>query len=124
MIGAIVVAVILYGGIGVVLLAGCWRWIRDPDRASPFSDLSLIGFAIGNVSVLLAISSILYARAIGGFRHYDPRLLKIYYSGLLISLIGLLVGLLGRGQLSRLRNFSPILSGVMLLFWFLQASTE
>lgn len=124
MIGTIIVAVALCGGICIVLLVSWSKGIRDPNRTNPLSDLSLIGFAIGIVSVLLAIGSVLYARASGGFRHYDPRLLRIYWSGLLISLVGLVVGLLGRGRSSRLRNFSPLLSGVMLLFWLLQASTE
>jgi hypothetical protein len=124
MIGAIVVSAVLCVGISGLLIAGWLRWFGDPNRANPLSDLSLIGFAIGITSVLLAIGSILYARSIGGFRHYDSPLLKIYYSGLSISAGGLIVGLLGRGRTGRLRNFAPYLSGVMILFWFLQAVSE
>jgi hypothetical protein len=124
MFGTIIVTVVLCVGISGLLTAGWLRWFGDPNRANPLSDLSLIGFAIGNVSVLLAISSVLYARSIGGFRHYDSQLLKIYYSGLSISAVGLIVSLLGRGRTGRLRNFAPYLSGVMLLFWFLQALSE
>jgi hypothetical protein len=124
MIGAIVASVVLCAGISGLLIAGWLRWFRDPNRINLLSDLSLIGFAIGNASVVLAMSSILYARAIGGFRRYDPRLLKIYDLGLLISVVGLVVGLLGRGRASRLRTIAPFLSGAMLIFWILQAATE
>jgi hypothetical protein len=46
-----------------------------------FSVLSLIGFTLASASGLLAVSSVLYAHAIGGFPFYDPRLLRIYRWG-------------------------------------------
>lgn len=48
-----------------------WSWVRWSTRTQPrtlFSILSLIGFTLATASGLLAVSSLLYAHAIGGFQ--------------------------------------------------------
>jgi len=60
----------------------------------------------------------------GGFRYYDPPLMKIYGIGILLSLSGLLAGLGGVWKKNPLRWHAPVLSLGMLLLWVLWASSE
>jgi hypothetical protein len=70
-----IVGVAVYLGIACILYVG-WRRLKlKSERYTVFSVLSLVGFGFGTASAVLAISSIVYAQAIGGFRYYDPRLL-------------------------------------------------
>jgi len=124
MTSAIVLGIVLYGGICILVFVGWSRWSRDPNRKTSLSDLSLASFAVGNASVLLAAGSALYAQAIGGFFHLDPRLLSIYISGLLLSLVGVVLGLLGKIHSGPLRLVAPILSGWMLVLWIMWAGSE
>jgi len=64
------------------------RWVRWSGRLSWTSALSLAGFVLATCSLLLEIGSAGYAIAIGGFRHYDPRLMRIFCN----RTIGLLIG--------------------------------
>ncbi len=66
-------ALAVYAGVPVLTV---WGWVRWSTRTQPrtlFSILSLIGFTLATASGLLAVSSVLYAHAIGGFPFYDPR---------------------------------------------------
>ena len=74
-------AVGIYAGLPAWMIWGWVRWFRRaPPRTLP-SSLSLIGLTLATASGLLAVSSVLYAHAIGGFPFYDPRLLRIYRCG-------------------------------------------
>lgn len=88
--------------------------------------LSWLGFGCAVVSGLFAILGIQYARAIGGFPLYDPRLLRIYATGILLSIIALTFGSMGasRGSPRWLGLLAPVSSVLMLLFWLLQAVRE
>jgi hypothetical protein len=90
------------------------------------SKLSLIGFAFAIASGLLAASSILYARAIGGFPYYDPLLLRIFAWGFLLSSVGLTLTIIGalRPSQNRLRFLPLICAAVTLIFWLLTAMGE
>jgi hypothetical protein len=50
---------------------------------------ALVGFVLATASCLLAVSTMAYARLIGGFPFYDPLLIKIYGGGILLSLAGI-----------------------------------
>jgi hypothetical protein len=73
------------------------------------------------LSALLWVTSILWARAIGGFPYYDPVLLRIYGWGGLTSLAGLLTSVLGKGKL---KWPSCGLSALMIILWFAAAMGE
>jgi|SRR5690348_9852308 len=112
--------IIVYIGVPVLTV---WGWIRLARHAKPETlsmKLSLIGFVLGSVSVLFAFSSVLYAGAIGAFP-YDPRLIKIFRSGFLLSLGALAFSLCGAWRPNPLRWQAPALAGGMLLFWFIAA---
>jgi hypothetical protein len=84
----------------------------------------LVGFGFGTASAALAVSSIVYAHAIGGFRYYDPLLLRIYRWGILLSVAGFLFSLGGIWGRDAWRWYSPLLSLGMLFVWFAYAIGE
>ena len=104
-----------------------WGWVRCFTRSQPrttFSTLSLIGFALATASALLAISALVYSAVIGGFPYYDPRLLRIYRIGALLSLCGIVFAVIGVWRSSTLRWHSLACTVGTLLFWFVAAMEE
>lgn len=93
-----VVLALVAGMYLAVPLMTIWGWVRWASRSRPrtsFSILSLIGFTFATASVVLAICSLIYAHTIGGFPFYDPLLLRIYRTGTLLSLLGILFSVIG-----------------------------
>jgi hypothetical protein len=104
-----------------------WGWVRWLRRAQPhtlLSALSLVALGLGSASALLAFSSIIYAHVIGGFPFYDPRLLRIYRWGTLLSLSGLVCGIIGIWRPGPLRWLAPACAVGTFLYWIAMASTE
>jgi hypothetical protein len=60
------------------MIAGWVRWAKSGKPRNISAILSLISFIFSTSSGLLAISAALYGVGIGGFRYYDPTLLKIF----------------------------------------------
>jgi hypothetical protein len=111
-------------GLAIVFIVGWRRWLRRSSPQGRLSALSLAGFTLGSASVVLAIGSIVYSMAVGGFRYYDPSLLTIYRVGLLLSLVGFVLAFCGVWKRNPLRWHAPALSLGMLLLWFIWASGE
>lgn len=117
-------AVGIYAGLPALMIWGWVRWFsRTRPRTLP-AILSLIGFALATASGLLAVSSVLYAHAIGGFPFYDPRLLRIYRWGGVLSLSGIVFGIAGVWRPGPVRWLAPVCSFGTLLFWFASAMGE
>ena len=113
-----------YVGLPALMMWGWARWFRRTQPRSLPSILSLIGLTLATASGLLAVSSVMYAHAIGGFPFYDPRLLRIYRWGGLLSLSGLVFGIAGVWRPSPVRWLAPVCSFGTLLFWFASAMGE
>jgi hypothetical protein len=103
---------------------GWVRWTRQPRQRSIFPILSLVAFAFATASGLLAVSSVMYSVGIGGFPYYDPRLLRIFRLGILLSLAGIALGLGGVWRPSSLRWYAPASAIGTLMFWIMAASME
>jgi hypothetical protein len=73
---------------------------------------------------MLALGALAFSGAAGGFAYYDPRLLRIFRIGLILSSLGLLAGLIGIAFRNPLRWQAPAASFGMLIFWFLAAMAE
>jgi hypothetical protein len=67
----------------------------------------LAGFSFATPSALLAVLAIIYSFSINGFRFYDPRLLRIFRWGILLSLTALLLAIGGVWKPSSLRGTPP-----------------
>jgi hypothetical protein len=111
-------------GMPVVLIWGWMRWWKQDKKRSLIPIMSLIGFALATASALLAISTEVYAKAIGGFIFYDPTLLRIYRYGVLFSLSGIMSSFVGLWRTSALRWHAPVCSVGTLMYWFMMASSE
>ncbi len=114
----------VYAGVPALTVWGWMRWFRHRQPWSLTAVLSLIGFALATASGLLAASSVIYAYATGGFPFYDPRLLRIYRWGGMLSLSGLAFAVAGVWRHGPLRWFAPVCSFGTLLFWFASAMGE
>jgi hypothetical protein len=122
-----VVSIIFQACIYVALPAAIiWGWVRWYKRPQPrsLSIVSLVGFALATASALLAASSIIYAREIGGFPYNDPLLSRIYGWGALLSFSGLVSGLIGVWRPGPLRWHAPACAFAILFFWFAVGMSE
>jgi hypothetical protein len=120
----VLLAVGFYVGLPALMI---WGWVRWSKRTQPRtlpSILSLVGFTLSTASGLLAISAMLYARAVGGFPFYDSLLLRIYRWGALLSLSGIVFAVIGVWGPSPLRWHAPACAIGTLLFWFAAAMGE
>lgn len=117
-------ALALYAGVPALMVWGWVRWFRRTQERTVPVVLSLIGFTLATTSGLLGASSVLYAHAIGGFAYYDPRLLRIYRWGGLLSLSGLVFSIAGVWRPGPVRWLAPVCSFGTLLFWFASAMGE
>jgi hypothetical protein len=108
----------------IAIVAGWVRWVRSTEPRTVFSVLSLSAFVLATASALLAISSGFYAHAIGGFRFYDPRLMRIFGWGFLLSGTGVLLSIAGIVRRNPLRYYAPACSVGTLVFWFMSAMGE
>jgi hypothetical protein len=120
----VVLGIAMYVAVPAISFFGLRRWLHVRSERGSFFLPSLIGFGLGMASVLLVLSAMVWGAARGGFRYYDPPLMKIYGIGILLSLSGLLAGLGGVWKRNPLRWHAPILSLGMLLLWVLWASSE
>jgi hypothetical protein len=113
-----------YVGLPALVIWGWIRWYRRTQPRTLLSILSLIGLVLATASAMLGVSSVLYAHAIGGFPYYDPRLLRIYRGGGLLSLSGIVFGIAGAWRPSPVRWLAPVCSVGTLLFWLASAMGE
>jgi hypothetical protein len=113
-----------YVGLPALLIWGWIRWFRRTQPRTLSSILSSIGLALATASAILAVSSLLYAHAIGGFPYYDPRLLRIYRWGGLLSLSGVGFGIGGIWRPGPVRWLAPVSSLATAFFWFASAMGE
>jgi hypothetical protein len=105
-------------------IGGWIRWVRRRAPETRFSLVSLVGFGLATCSALLALISLIYAHAIGGFPYYDPRLLRFYRWGGVLSDAGLILGIIGCWRRNSLRWYAPLCALGMSLFWGAAAMGE
>jgi hypothetical protein len=107
-----------------VMIWGWVRWTKREKQWTVLSILSLIGFVLATASGLLAISSFLYSRAIGGFPFFDPLLLKIYSWGALLSAAGIIFAMVGVLRPGPVRWHALVCAMGTLIFWLGAAAFE
>jgi hypothetical protein len=121
-----IVVIITLGGLTGWVLWGWRAWMRKGALNLSLGVIfSLIGFSIATASAALEVGSGTYAQfRDGGFPFNDPTLLRIYFGGFWLALLGLACGLVGVGNKSPLRFKAPALSVVLLVLWMWQAMGE
>jgi hypothetical protein len=104
-----------------------WGWVRFlKNQKSQVTVLapSLVAFALGTVSALLAIGATFYTRAATGFAYPDPSLMRLYRMGALLSLMGIVLATVGISRPGPLRWHAPACAMGTLIFWLVAASGE
>jgi hypothetical protein len=76
-----------------------------------------MGFVLASASALVAVASIIYAQSIHGFTFYDPRLMRIFRWGFVLSLGGIVFGISGIFRPNSLRWHAPLCALGTLAFW-------
>jgi hypothetical protein len=124
LLAANVVNILCFGTSALVLVV-LWIKLSRRSRQQDTSTLfAVVGFSLAAASTLLAISGICYGRTIGGFRHYDPLLMRIFLWGFGLSLAAIIYSLAGVRRRTVLRSFAVALSIITLLFWLFSMMAE
>jgi len=116
--------ILFYGVVPALIVWGWVRWARRKQPRELFAVLSLVAFVLATASAVLATSSVLYARAIGGFPFYDPRLMRIFRWGFLLSLGALGFAIGGVWRPSALRWHALVCAIGTAFFWVATAEGE
>jgi len=119
----VIYLLVIYVVLPSMMIWGWIRWTTNNEQRTVFSVLSLIGFSLATLSIILAISSTLFARATRGLLLYDPFSLTIPAWGALISATGLVIVGVGLWRRSLLRWHALICSVGALMFWVTEATT-
>jgi hypothetical protein len=114
----------VYVVLPAAIVVGWIRWVRARAPETLLSRLSLLAFGLATSSALLAMTSLIFAHAIGGFPYYDPRLLRFYKWGGILADTGLVLGIIGCWRRNPLRWYSPLCALGMSLFWAAAAMGE
>lgn len=103
----------------VLLVWGWTRWLLRPKQWTACSTLSLAGVAFASASALVAVSAALYSQSIGGgLKHFnDPLFMKLFDLGVLLSRVGIVVGIGGVWQKGSLRWHGIACAVGTLMFW-------
>jgi len=123
-IALIAFAITLYAVLPASIILGWIRWARGKEQETWLSRLSLLAFGLATLSGLVALISVAYAHAIGGFPYYDPRLLRFYRWGGILADAGLVLGIIGCFRRNSLRWYAPLCALGMSAFWAAAAMGE
>jgi hypothetical protein len=113
-----------YAAIPLIIVLAITLYFDRPKTGVWYSIWLFLSFSFATGSVVLAVSSIMYAKTIGGFPYYDPLLLSIFRWGLMLSLGAIIFSIAALWRPSALRWAALGCSIVMLLFWFWGAIGE
>ena len=113
-----------YVGVPAMTIWGWFRWTREKWPHHIVAGFSYAGFGVASASVLLAVCSIAYSLATGGFAYYAPSLMRIFYWGFHISAIAVIFALAGVWRRNPLRWHAVVCSCGMLFFWSYSAMLE
>ncbi len=100
-----------------VMVWGWARWFKGSEPSTFSSNLSLGGFVVANVSVLLALSATLFLHSSAGSPLSSSLLLRLYSIGFLLSVLGVLLAIAGLRRSSSLRWPGLVCAGGVLVFW-------
>jgi hypothetical protein len=104
-----------------VMVWGWVRWAKSAARRTIFSRLSLTGFVLANLSVLLALSSLFFAHTMGSSPIQNSLLLKLSSAGLILAALGVALAFCCVWRASALRWPCVLCAGGILAFWLFSA---
>jgi hypothetical protein len=116
---AIFIAVVVWIALllPAVMVWGWARWFKVPGPRTLSAKFSLGGFIFANISVLLALSALLFAHNSSSSPVLNSLLLRLYSFGLVLSVLGVLLALAGLRRSSALRWPGLLCAAGILVFW-------
>jgi hypothetical protein len=100
-----------------VMVWGWARWYKAVSPGTLSAKLSLGGFILANISVLLALSATLFLHSSAGSPLSNALLLRLYSIGLVFAVLGVMLAFAGLWHRSPLRWPGLVCSGGVLIFW-------
>ena len=100
-----------------VIVWGWARWYKTASLGTLGSKLSLGGFILANISVVLALSATLFLHSSTGSPLANALLLRLYSIGLVLAAAGVLLTFAGLWQRGPLRWLGLLCSSGVLIFW-------
>jgi hypothetical protein len=100
-----------------VMIWGWARWFKAASPGTLSSKLSLGGFILANISVVLALSATLFLHSESGSPLSNALLLRLYSIGLVFAVVGVMLAFAGLFRRSPLRWPGLLCSGGVLMFW-------
>jgi hypothetical protein len=104
-----------------VMVWGWVRWAKSASARTLFSRLSMIGFVLANISVLLALSSLFFAHTMGSSPIQNSLLLKLSSAGLMLAALGVALAFCAVWRASALRWPCVFCATGILAFWLFSA---
>ena len=114
-------AVLGFFGSPIFIVWGWARWLMRPKQWTIISIVSVTGFLLATLSAIIALFAIGHA---GDVHYFDPMMRGLFRVGVLISLIGIVLGLAGVWRRSPLRWHSPISSVSTLALWLMMTMMD
>jgi hypothetical protein len=100
-----------------VMVWGWTRWFKAASPGTLSSKLSLGGFVLANISVLLALAATLFLHSATGSPLANAHLLRLYSLGLVLAVLGLMLAFGGLFRRSPLRWPGLLCASGVLIFW-------
>jgi hypothetical protein len=100
------------------------RWFRSNVRLTEprwRSGVTVFGFTLTTVSLLIIVALALHAVITGGLPYYHPILMRAMGIGISTALAGMVAAFIGSGQLE---NPTIAVSGFCLLIWFVEVIAQ
>jgi hypothetical protein len=123
-IALIVFVIAVYAVLPAAIVVAWIRWVRGKAPETWLSRSSLLALGLATCSGLLAMISLVYAHAIGGFPYDDPRLLRFYRWGGVLADAGFVLGIIGCWGRNPVRWYAPLCALGMSVFWVAAAMGE
>ncbi len=122
-VGDVIFVIAVLGGLAIWVVWGWKSWTPYRSETSALGWFLVTGFSLASLSALLQIGSGIYAQ-FHDFPFNDPTLLRIYFVGFWLALLGLISGLIGSFRNGPIRFKAPSLSAFLLLLWIWHAMAE
>jgi hypothetical protein len=119
-----IITVAIIFGLPALTVWGWVRWSLRSKQQTVFVKLSLAAFGISTLSSLLSVVTMIYSATTGGLPGYSPAFMRIFKTGMLLSVAAIGLGAAGAFRPSALRWHAPACGLGILMFWFFSAISE
>lgn len=123
--GLVVIVALFYVAPPILVIWGWSRWVKR-SRPQPWQSIvSAVSLSLTTTTLFLALVTLAYAEAVGGFPYGgDPTLLGIYRAAFLLAISAIITSLIGMVRPGPLQALAPVCATGAFVFWLIQAAGE